>query len=107
MYRIFDIPNIAATMISSLPLYLMLFAQAEMVYTNSAPDWKVQLGVAGAVGTFLSTILLYLAKKYDGGRDEQLKELKEQNKEVQRKYEELLKSIAAEKTTQNRAKNRD
>ena len=74
---------------SSFPIYFMLFAQTETLNTGHV-NWN-QLGVAGIVASALSGVIFFLAKKYDSARDERVIELKEQNKEMNRNYDALVR----------------
>jgi len=85
-----------------MPLFMMLFAQAEIASQTS--DMVSSYGVAGVVGTVIGGILLALAKRYDArtdavlkDKDETIRELKDQKRELDRELKELLLKQAKEK----------
>jgi hypothetical protein len=76
----------------------MLFAQMMPVLPETQTPtgdlaWELKFGLAGVVGSILGGILLFVAKKYDSTRDEQIRELKEANKELLRENRELTKEL--------------
>lgn len=94
--------NVFFTFSSCMPLFMMLFAQAEIASQTS--DMVSSYGVAGVVGTVIGGILLALAKRYDArtdavlkDKDETIRELKDQKRELDRELKELLLKQAKEK----------